>query len=722
MRRRIISRFLLISGLVLLCAPPAQAATPRARWFTRLAGPSATGPIAPHAATYLVKRANALDLDGVELHAAPHVRTWRGHRVVRFGQEHEGLPVFGRGVLVRLDPEGRVSTVVTFVARGLDQGLGLLPTHTVTAAEAHRTAAGLWARDWLGSPEMRLGILDDNRRGLLVWLVDGNLATGRVRTFVDAVTGEPLRSFPLARHAPGRVYRANPIATPFPEVLELGNLTGDGTYLEGRAGTVYHYVSGSVEDFPTLELDQLATSDGTGFFYTPSPSTVRFDDPFTEVNLYYHVDRIDSYFRDTHGHTPFRSLMVVANYGEGPGQPYNNAFSTPITTVLHGIFFGQGTGVDFGLDGDVVYHEFTHFVIDELTQMGYIETLFDTWGMHFAPGGLHEGLADYFSSSVMDESTTGEYSMGVQGSRDLVNDLVCPDDVFGEPHEDGRIIGGVTWEIRETLGASDLADALVFGALVMLSPLATFEDFATALSDTAAAMQIDGDLSQAQTDSVAGVLDARGMTRCGRNLPLDNGVEQTTHPFGFDWLATVVGSDCETVRVLGIWLPGAFQYRIDVPPDAQQLTVRLRQSPDDRLLTRILLRRGDPIEYMVQPVIMGLSVVFPQEFDHEFGEFEDAEVSVTVDVQSDPPLEPGQTYYVAVLHQNCPDSQQIVSASTSTDAPTPDGGIGGDATTDATDTPRAGCGCTTGRDTPPLPLLLLMVVGLVLLGVRRRKR
>ncbi len=721
MSHRTITSILLSTALFLLCPAQLHAQSRRmdARWFTRLATPAnvgTTGPVVPHTKAYLTRRAAALALDGVDLVAASRVVTWRGHPVVRFHQRYEGLPVFGRGAVVRLDRMGRVSTVVSFAARDLR----LVPLHTVLSAEAHETAAGLWAKSRLGNPELELGVLDDGRGGQLVWRVDGNLATGRVRTFVDAVTGQPLRTFSLARHAPGRVYRSNPVATPTPEILELGNITGDGTHLEGRAGAVYHYVSGSVEDFPTLELDQLATSDGTGFFYSPSPAVVRFDDPFTEVNLYYHMDRIDSYFRDVHGHTPFRTLMVVANYGEGAGVPYDNAFSTPITTQTHGLFFGQGTNVDYGWDGDVVYHEFGHFVIDELTQMGYLEALFDAWGMHFAPGGLHEGLADYFSSTVMDESTTGEYAMGAMGARDLVNDLVCPDDVFGEPHEDGRIIGGVTWEIRETLGASNLADALMFGALTLLTPTATFADFAAALNDTAATMQADGDLTQAQSDSVAAVLDARGMTQCGRNLPLDNGIERTTHPFGFDWLAGVANSDCESLRVLGVWLPGAFQYRIDVPSDAQQLTVRLRQSPNDRLLTRVLLRRDDPIEYVVQPVIMGLSVVFPQQFDHEFGEFEDDELSVTVDVNSDPPLQPGQTYYVAVLHQNCPDSEQIISASTSTEAPTPDGGIGDDATTDATDTPSKGCGCATTGDTPPLPLLLLLGMTL-LLAIRRRR-
>ncbi|MFH2007111.1 MAG: hypothetical protein ABI333_11040 [bacterium] len=710
--------------LTMSAIPSASAAPSRAQWFTGLNTQPSAAPSAEAAAAHLSQHAAALQLTGIRLTADPRVRSWRSHRVVRFRQEHEGLPVFGRGVLVRLDRAGRASAVVTFVAERLD----VIPLPVIDADEAQVEAAAQWGRARLGSPEAQLGVLDDGRQGTLVWRVDGNVSDRRIRAFVDAVSGAALRSFSLARSAPGRAYRQNPVATPTPEILELGNITGDGTHLEGRAGTVYHYVSGSVEQYPTgLELDQLATSDGTGFFYNPVLTQTAFDDPFCEVNLYYHLDVIDSYFRDVHGHVPFRAMMTVANYGEGAGQVYNNAFSTPITTTLHGLFFGQGIVTDFGYDGDVVYHEYGHFVVDEVSQMGYIDDLFDEHGMHFGPGGINEGLADYFSSSVMDESVTGEYAMA-NSARDLNNDLVCPDDVFGEPHEDGRIIGGVTWEIRTSLGASRLADTLMFGALTLLSPSATFEELSTAISATAAAMQTDGDLTQSQVDDVNAILEARGMTTCGRSLPLDDGLERTTHPFGFDWLAQVANNECEGIRAVGVWLPGAFQYRITVPADAQALTVRLRQFPADELLYRFLLRKAEPIGYMVQPLMMGLSIVFPQQYDFDFGEYESDDHSVTITTRSDPPLEPGATYYIAVLHQNCPDSEQHISARTSPELPPPDGGLDDASTGDSTDNSKSGCSCNTttssstssSRDASPI-LVLLLVAFLAAWNRRRRQ-
>jgi hypothetical protein len=105
-----------------------------------------------------------------------------------------------------------------------------------------------------------------------------------------------------------------------------------------------------------------------------------------------------------------------------------------------------------------------------------------------------------------------------------------------------------------------------------------------AIGDTAELLVGEGAMTSAERDAVAGILTARGMDRCGRVLDLVPGEDVVTHPFGFDWVAGVANSDCETVRVLGIWVPGAFQYRIDVPSDARTLRVRVRHEPGDRLL------------------------------------------------------------------------------------------------------------------------------------------
>jgi hypothetical protein len=623
-----------------------------------------------------------LGLDGVELAPGGRVIRYRGHRVVRLSQVHEGLPVLGRGVVVRLDPEGRAGTVAVTVA----ERLGVIPLALVGPGEALEEALAHWGALDFGRPQARLVVLDDGGEGELAWQVEGNLSGGRVQTLVDAITGEILRAAPLARNALGRVYAANPVATPEPIVVEIANLTPDATTLTGRAATVWRFVSGGLGDPESLELEQLATDDGSGFLYEPFPDTVVYDDPFAEVNLYYHVDRIDTYFREKHGHEPQRSLTVVANYTEQPGVPYNNAFSTALSAEEHGLFFGQGGGVDFGYDGDVVYHEYTHFVVDEVSQMGYLDALFDELGMHFGPGGIHEGLADYFSASLTDESVTGEYSMGSH-ARPLENEMRCPDDVVGEPHDDGRIIGGVTWEIRETLGASDLADSLVFGALTLLSSLASFQDFAVAIGDTSDLLVGEGAMTTGERDAISGILESRGMDRCGRVLELERGVDVVTRPFGFDWVARQFGSDCETVRVLGIFVPGAFQYRLDVPADSKTLRVRVQHDPGERLLYRVLLRRDQPVGFSVSPVVQGFSVVFARHFDHDFGEFDSAEQTITLTTEDASPLVPGTSYHIALLHQNCPETELRLRATTAVDLPAPDGGVG------PVEDPKTGCGC-----------------------------
>lgn len=699
-----------------LAAGPVSSSADRAdtRWHRNLVGPATRAPAPQAARAYLQARAATLGLTQVDLAPASRVVRFRGHRVVRFAQRHEGLPVFGRGVVVRVDPQGRVGTVAVTVA----ERLTVIPLALVGPAEALEVARDYWGAVSFGHPSALLGIRDDGGEGELVWRVEGNLVDGRVLGLVDAITGELLHAAPLARHALGRVYAANPVATPEPILVELANLAEDATTLTGRAATVYRYVSGGLGDPEHLVFEQRATDDGSGFLYEPVLDGVAYDDPFAEVNLYYHVDRIDAYFREVHGHLPARSVTVVANYTESPGVPYNNAFSTQLSEEEHGLFFGQGSAVDFAYDGDVVYHEYTHFVVDEVSQMGYLDALFDELGMHFGPGGIHEGLADYFSASVTDDGVTGEYSLQSH-ARPLENDMRCPDDVVGEPHDDGRIIGGVTWEIRETLGASDLADALVFGALTLLSSLASFQDFAVALTDTAELLVGEGAMTAAQRDQVAGILAARGLDRCGRVLDVVRGVETVTQPFGFDWVARQFNNDCETIRVLGIWVPGAFQYRVDVPSDARTLRVQVRHAPGERLLYRVLLRRDAPVGFSVSPVVQGFSVVFARYFDQDFGEFSDADHTVTLTTEDAVPLVPGSSYYIALLHQNCPDTQLTLRVTTSTNLPEPDGGV------DPTDDGKSGCGCAqpVGGGRPgSLPLELVWLLGIMGWLSRRRRR
>ena len=103
---------------------------------------------------------------------------------------------------------------------------------------------------------------------------------------------------------------------------------------------------------------------------------------------------------------------------------------------------------------------------------------------------------------------------------------------------------------------------------------------------------------------------------------------------------------------------------------------------------------------------------------------------LVIDASSIPAFDPGQTYHAVIVHQNCPNTRAVVSATSFTDpeplpdagvdAATPDAAPSADASGTPPDGPRDGCGChAQGGAAPALPGLLL---GLLVVGWRLRRR
>ena len=67
-------------------------------------------------------------------------------------------------------------------------------------------------------------------------------------------------------------------------------------------------------------------------------------------------------------------------------------------------------GRDYSYDGDVIYHEFTHGVVDDTIKLQSFHV--DRYGVIDAPGAMNEGLADYFSSALAGDPDVGEYASG----------------------------------------------------------------------------------------------------------------------------------------------------------------------------------------------------------------------------------------------------------------------------------------------------------------------
>ncbi len=256
---------------------------------------------------------------------------------------------------------------------------------------------------------------------------------------------------------------------------------------------------------PICSPTQLANKAENGsFVYNDCRDGMEYDrkkmtedniDRCAEVSMYYHANRIYDFLRGVgsefsylSGNTADKPLNVIANFqmpemdqqaildGSAKLVPMDNAFFTPedpmFETLLANsgikgdlLVFGQGTKADFGMDGDVVYHEFGHATIytTGLDSAGFV----DKYGFNNEPGSLHEGLADSFSMMMTNDPCTGEYAsqgivdlMALQGKdvdMDKDGDFYCMrhaentykvfDDLNGEVHWDGQPMLASNWTI-----------------------------------------------------------------------------------------------------------------------------------------------------------------------------------------------------------------------------------------------------------------------------------
>jgi MYXO-CTERM domain-containing protein len=96
-----------------------------------------------------------------------------------------------------------------------------------------------------------------------------------------------------------------------------------------------------------------------------------------------------------------------------------------------------------GRIADVMYHEYGHgFHAYSIIQ-----------GAGDFDGALSEGLADYLSATITNDSGMGRnFFLGSsQPLRDIGPDRTWPDDIASDPHQTGLIIAGALWDLRDLL-------------------------------------------------------------------------------------------------------------------------------------------------------------------------------------------------------------------------------------------------------------------------------
>ncbi len=439
---------------------------PKARISKRLICLAESGPVqipgVRKALSFLQSQAGFLGIRHLKQLAFVRGLRSRSGTHVRFQQVYHGLPIIGALIDIHLDSRGTVCMVNGAFHEGFKMSQPLGQDPRITKKDALRIARSDLGPRCRMRAEVKIDELIYISRGIgrAVYRVvlPAVRPLGNWVYIINPFTGAILRSYNTMRFArgKGRIYLSNPAEDPSLHVVTLGNMISSAE-LKGRHVVVVN------EDYPE------ARSGNGSFIYQPA------DTHFDEVMVYYHVDSVSEYFRglDPSIENFMREGGRIQAFVHA-GDEMDNAYYDPAT---NGLYFGDGGGRgrlnDLAKEAAVIYHEYTHAVLD------YINP--DLKGEE--ADALHEGYADYFACSLTDDGQIGEWVVAERGEphlRDLTGKKRYPRDLKGDAHADSEIWSGTCWELRSLLGKRK-SDCLVYECMHFLPEFASFLDAATGL-------------------------------------------------------------------------------------------------------------------------------------------------------------------------------------------------------------------------------------------------
>lgn len=406
-----------------------------------------------------------LELEDIDMH--------NNDVYVKYSQKYESLPVYG-GIVKLLVRDNKIIGANNRFFEGID-----IETEPAVSKEEAESIA---SEDNLEIFDSELVVYPKNGQFFLAWkadVFDSKDPSVALRMFVDANSGEIINIEDMIIHdtasgnVTGMIIPEHPaqqrVKKPFSSqfipffdsaknnVLNLttnksgkystDQLTGNITinaFLQGPFVKVLN------EDKPEANHSFNAT---VPFVHDWNWNESDTSDGQEESNMFYHVNVVHDYF--TKG-APFNisamNYQIVATVEVNNN--YCNAFYSPVSK---NIFFGNSSACgNLALMSDVIYHEYTHSVVDHVYTEGLLE---DNEG-----GAMHEGYADYFATTINNNSCLSEGFAGETCLRNVNNSLKYEDLKDEEIHDFGMVFGGSLWDLRENLN-QDSADSLAIRAM-----------------------------------------------------------------------------------------------------------------------------------------------------------------------------------------------------------------------------------------------------------------
>jgi MYXO-CTERM domain-containing protein len=325
---------------------------------------------------------------------------------------------------------------------------------------------------------------------------------GRWRVFVDAATGEPVArrstllwanlQFDVPQRnptGPDALFVARDAAVEIDDAFQFTNGMGDFTVAApnsaasfGVSGPLVHVLN---EAGPVATLDSMVDP-GSVVIWAADEFDEQLD---AQLSAFIHARIVKDRVRSIAPDFAYldQQLQITTNI-----EDVCNAFSDG--DALN--FFLSGDGCENSARiADIVYHEYGHSV--------HTQSLIE--GVGLFDGALSEGTSDYLAATIVDDAQMGIGFFLDDGSpiRDLDPDpdeWHWPEDK-GEVHDEGRIIGGTLWDLRDALRAEQGAAGIAKTDRIWFEATRRAVDIPSMYLEALAANDNDGTLANGTPDA-----------------------------------------------------------------------------------------------------------------------------------------------------------------------------------------------------------------------------
>ncbi|MBI5525398.1 MAG: hypothetical protein HY897_03620 [Deltaproteobacteria bacterium] len=484
-----------------------------------------------------------------------------GASFYRYQQTHLGLPVEG-GEVVAAVLDGRIFHVTSSVKVIEDAPAEFGTDREVAREDAYsalRRAGVVGSAEYVETSVTSILL----RRGpgfIPAYKVDvvSKQPVANWRVFVDGRCGAVIEVVDLFKRARANVYMDTPEVNGATEEVVLDHLTSS-TLLSGEFADVF---SNCRPGFSCADEKRLSKADANGdFLYSPAEPDE--NDPFAEGMAYFHMNRAHDWFKSLGLDTmDFTAKTAVNATSLLLGMTCNAGYTDRVVMVGMckdtDLLNKQKKTVNFAYDADIIVHEYGHGYVWETSAL---QGVVDELGLNLMADALNEGAADMIAGFVTDDGVYGRHSLSVLGDehiRDFGRFASCPENLYGEPHFDGRIFDSATWEAARAGWGAQAHTAVLLG-IASLTGASTFKDAAAAVVSFASQL---GGASLASEFQAS--YDSHGLSDCGRLIEVPNGYRAAGR------LLAALNPG------LGQYQPHMVQYVYSVPPGATSAVAEIK--------------------------------------------------------------------------------------------------------------------------------------------------